>query len=415
MTWSDVREFLLRAKQIALLIWDQVRKFLLWAARIALYPILLALRVLARLLSVLATIVPIVLPIAAVPWLRARWPEFDAIEQYPIPQPIVEAVGFLVAAGLFAWVFQILVKHAVSAFDKFWTSVRRVGWKTYGGRNRWFPGCEIKMSVAVTWRLNVKRSMKQVWYSSKVVWRLVVTVLAVVVLSLAAYPLLQRPVQTVNQYVAVVDTDQDTAGLLKLYMHSGALFSLVHAKDAQPKEGQGICLGDPQQAWLEQFRIAIANCVKEGGGGTERPDDPLVFKVTAYASIAPMHLGGNTSESAKLNCKVANWRAQAVGAFLADPESKEYEKQWHCDHVGNRFNKLPSECGGDELNSHYDGKDADGNEIRVDVHRWATPEQMFDGRPVDDGTPKQRRFAVEILNRVVHIELPKGFCGKDPP
>ena len=36
---------------------------------------------------------------------------------------------------------------------------------------------------------------------------------------------------------------------------------------------------------------------------------------------------------------------------------------------------------------------------------------MAKGKPADDGTmPDGRRFDVEILNRVVHIEVPKSFC-----
>ena len=403
--------------------WNDVREFLLLVAQIALYPILLTVRVITRLVLLLATILPIGLPLLAVPFLHDLWPGLDAFTKHRYLQPIIVAVTFLVAAGLFAWVFQVVVKYAASALGDFWDLVRKVLRREREGPRVWLPYLKIRQSLVVTWKCNIAKIFPNAWDSLKAVWRLTGIVLAVSLLSLVAYPLFERPVQTVDRYVAVVDvndtkdTEPERVRVIKLYMRSGALFSLVHADDAQPKEGQGICLGDPQQAWLEQFRIAIANCVKERGGSAEPgADTPLVFKVTAYASIAPMHIGGNTSESAKLNCKVANWRAQAVGAFLADPSPKKYPEQWRCEDVKPRFNKLPSECGGDELNSHYDGKDADGNEIRVDVHRWATPEQMFDGRPADDGTrPDKRRFAVEILNRVVHIELPKGFYREDPP
>lgn len=195
-------------------------------------------------------------------------------------------------------------------------------------------------------------------------------------------------------------------------MRSGAVFSLAHVEDAQPQNGEGICLGVPQQEWLKEFRAAIANCMEEQGKSTseESGTNDIKFNVTGYASIAPVRIGGEIRKSPDLNCKVANWRAAAVGAFLANPDAKEYEKRWSCEHVGNDFNNAPIECG--ELTKEpYEGKDPQGNRFLVDVHQWSTPDQMAKGKPADDGTmPDGRRFDVEILNRVVHIEVPKNFC-----
>ena len=195
-----------------------------------------------------------------------------------------------------------------------------------------------------------------------------------------------------------------------MFMRSGAVFSLAHVEDAQPQSGKGICLGEPQQAWLNEFRGAIANCVKEAKKSTDGSSKP-VFKVRGYASVAPMHVGGNTSESARLNCKVANWRAAAVGAFLAKSGAEKDEKRWRCESVADAFNKVPpnelNECG-----EPYEGpEEQPSSPFRVDVHQWATSGEMLTGKPADDGTvPGDRRFDVEILNRVVHIDVPKDFC-----
>ena len=194
-------------------------------------------------------------------------------------------------------------------------------------------------------------------------------------------------------------------------MRSGAVFSLAHTRDAQPQEGEGICLEQPQRDWLDEFRKAIANCMAEGST-TESPQPPE-FVVTGYPSIAPMHVGGDASQSARLNCKVANWRAAAVGAYLANganAEDKAEKTRWGCEEVKATFNDdAPSDthpCG-----KHYDGpKNQEDNPFRVKVNQWDTPAEMVTDKPADDGTPNDRRFDVEILNRVVHIGVPTKFC-----
>lgn len=244
-----------------------------------------------------------------------------------------------------------------------------------------------------------------------------VTLIALVLLAVVAYPLFDFPVRLVDRYVAVVDardTDTETRQEIKLYMKSGAVFSLAHVEDADPKTGAGICLGAHQQAWLREFRAAISNCLAEAKKSNGEDPAPLVFKVRGYASIAPMDIGGDISESARLNCKVANQRAAAVGAFLIDPNNEEHEKWWSCDDVWMDFNREPPtatrECG--EL---YEAPDQSDDPFRVKVHQWSDPSDMIANKPAHDGKrPKPRRFDVEILNRVVHIGVPLGFCGPPP-
>ena len=210
------------------------------------------------------------------------------------------------------------------------------------------------------------------------------------------------PVQPVYRYVAVVGARET----IRLFLKPGAVFSLAHVEDAQPRNGEGICLGVPQRKWLHEFRKAIENCIKEDP--TDDGSKP-VFKVTAYASIAPMHADGDTSE--RLNCKVANWRAAAVGAYLINPNEEGPGTRWRCEDVKNAFNqtepKNDSQCG-----KHYEvPKNQEGNPFRVEVHQWSTPDEMVNRKPVDDGErPSPRRYDVEIMNRVVHIKVPKSFC-----
>ena len=213
------------------------------------------------------------------------------------------------------------------------------------------------------------------------------------------------PMQPVYRYVAVVGARET----IRLFLKPGAVFSLAHVEDAQPQNGEGICLGEPQRKWLDEFRKAIKNCIRERS--SDKDSEPPVFQVTAYASIAPMRVGDDTSKSERLNCKVANWRAAAVGAYLINPNEKGPGTRWRCEDVKSAFNQNErnddNQCG-----KHYEvPENQDGNPFRVEVHQWSMPNQMAKHKPVDDGErPSPRRYDVEIMNRVVRIEVPDDFC-----
>lgn len=95
-----------------------------------------------------------------------------------------------------------------------------------------------------------------------------------------------------------------------------------------------------------------------------------------------------------------------MAGFLADEE--EYKEKWACGEVGDDFKLARKLCTGEE--KVYE-QSLDGIDYRVRVHGWSDPEEMEDEKPADDGAlPNNRRYRVELLNRAVHITVPKNFC-----
>lgn len=387
-------------------------------ARAVKYAGILFISILYRFLLFLLTILPIGLPTLLLFFLYKYWAKIraltEAIEE-SIEADIAEALSLLISVGILSWVITTLGKYALEKLRR----IYRVAKSVLVERRR---SLSSSTSPSVTsdwkklegleagWHYYINKKMHHGALAAfKEAKRLTIS-LALCVILILLYPIFApkqqaEPARAVSQYIAVVGAGHD----IELYMRGGAVFSLAHVDDAQPKTGKGICLGLPQQAWLKEFRAAIANCMEDESSET----NDTKFKVTGYASIAPMHVDGDTEDTATLNCKVANWRAAAVGAFLANP--KKNEERWHCDHVGWNFNrnKRPIEC--DQLTEKYVGEDPDGNQFLVDVHQWPTPERMVRAKPADDGAmPNRRRFDVEILNRVVHIKVPTDFCRATP-
>ena len=374
--------------------------------------------ILSHVLLLVLTAAPATLPILVVWNLYDKWDEFiRCIHRIGQETPIVQVLAFIiVGAGVLGGIVMKVVEAAyrdLRDFGKALVEVLRKGWRrgsTLGEEQPLGP-----------WRKNINEIPSTTKETSKIAVRFALALLGGVFLIATAYPLFARPpqqAQTIDRYVAVVDMKDvgpETSKEIKLYMSTGAVFSLAYVDNAQPSNGEGICLGEPQQDWLREFRAAIANCIEEEKTTGEGPEtDDTRFEVTGYASIALMHVDGDTRPSPELNCKVANWRAAAVGAFLADPDAEELEKRWSCHHMGDSFNDSPIECGV-LTKKPYEGIDPQGNRFLVDVHQWSAHDEMAKEKPANDGVmPNPRRFDVEILNRVVHIKVPTGFCRATP-
>ena len=220
-----------------------------------------------------------------------------------------------------------------------------------------------------------------------------------------------------KHHVVVVnstDANQEVvAEVAKVYMRAGAVFSLTHAENAEPQTGVGICLNEDQRHWLGIYRAAIVECLElEKENGFER-ESPPVFRVTGFASIAPASSNGNTDKetSALTNCEIANRRAQAVGAFLANKD----EERWRCDGVAEGIRTTDELCpkGGDVEKEvlPYLYEHDDGLNFKILVRQWGKPESMMENKPVDDGTvPEDRRYRIEMFNRSVYITVEEDFC-----
>ena len=208
---------------------------------------------------------------------------------------------------------------------------------------------------------------------------------------------------------------------VRVYLRDGAVFSMMHMHDAQfrrPNSGIGICLDDAQQEWLKAFKAAVKECISEADDedlvcDTGKEPCP-VLRVTGYASLAPQQPRDFTpclGEPGKtFNCKVANLRARAVGAFLADDGK---ESHWKCPGEDGDFEGARTcaaeHCDGESR--HLRMSDANGRSIGIVVDQWVSEIQMREGKPANDGSrPDNRRYRVEV-NRAVHIEVRRDFCA----
>ena len=403
-TWRFVKD---SAVAVGKAVWN----FLVQVARGVWFLILLLSSVLYHVLLFVLVVLPIALPISVVVGLFMQWDAFiDRIHHIGQETPIVQTLVFiLVGAGVLGGIVMKIVEAAYEALIELGKAPVEVI------RKFWSRGFAFEAPPFGPWCASVAEIASTTWSTVMIALRFAGALLAGVLLIATAYPLFARPVQTVDRYVTVVDakdTDTGTWQEIRLYMSTSAVFSLAHVEDADPTTGEGICLGEPQRKWLDEFRKAIGNCMREAKPTDEAPKP--VFKVTGYASIAPMHVKGDTKASPRLNCKVANWRAAAVGDYLINPTKERANTRWRCAHVEGTFNQnAPDDT--HQCGRHYGAPNQEGNPFHVKVHQWTTPSQMAKGKPADDGArPNDRRFDVEILNRVVHIEVPKDFCRATP-
>ena len=352
-----------------------------------------------RVLLFALTIAPLALPALALLCLYVHWTTVEGrIESFGEDKRLVQALSLLIGAGVLTWVITTLGKCALNQLRE----IGQAAWSAWsdGWRSAW----KILEGSRSAWCDYLKEVPNDAWRAFKEAKYLTLCLVLGVFL-VALYPMFapKQPTQNVYRYVSVFGaTAAEQSREIKLVLRPGAVFSLHHV-DARPQEGKGICLDPPQQNLLKEIRKAIENRVAKCKSAP-------TFEVKGYASVAPMHVDGDTGDSAKLNCKVANWRAAAVGTFLVDPHEYRHEK-W-CQDAKNIFNQEQLDGCGDFTKTRK-GKDANSKpKFLVNIHQWASPSEMIESKPADDGeVPDPRRYDVEILNRVVRIEVPENFCG----
>ena len=380
---------------------------LVWLARILLYPIHSAFRILARLLLIVAAIAPLV-GLVLFGW--SFWEEIlDCARAMTEGTLLPGAVAFLIAIGLFVVILRAMGQLVLVAFKLVGKTVMNAL------RGNWHPGWAIIRSFVETWHeyiVEVPGTVFRTFWSACLV---ALIVFGIGVLAWAAYPL-TKP-KMVDRYIVVVDANEDRRGKtvkeeIKYHLSTRTVFSLTYLNDAQPQKGDGICLEEGHKEWLRMFKEAIVECIQlersrtaeaAKQGATSNGRVPT-FNVVGFASVAPMQ--SSDHDGALLNCDVANRRADAVGSFLAD--EKKYRSKWKCDAVGSNFRSARDLCVGPA--AVYEGS-LEGITYRVRVRKWSDPEQMQGKKPADDGAvPDERRYRVELLNRAVHITVPKNFC-----
>ena len=388
---------------------ESMRRFFKKTWRAIRYLGLFVWSILCHVLLLTLTIAPLAVPALALFVLYLEWETVEGyIGSFKKNEKLAQALSLLIGAGVLTWIITTLGKCALNQLREIGKAVRDV-WS----KGRSLGGKSLE-DLEKSWRDYIKTAPCNAWKAFKEA-KYLTRSLMLCVLLVAMYPVFAPKPKDRPVYVAVFEprgTSPETSDLIELYMSSNPVFSLSHAKNAQPMTGEGICLDDPQQDWLNNVRKTMENCVAEDGS-------PPTYEVKGYASVAPIHVDGDTSDTEKLNCKVANWRAAAVGAFLADPsEESEHKKWWRCEDVEKNFNSgHPNKCGTfikDPLDSSK--RVNDKPLFRVEVHQWEQAGEMIESKPADDGqVPDPRRFEVEVLNRVVRIHMPKVSCRTTAP
>ena len=192
----------------------------------------------------------------------------------------------------------------------------------------------------------------------------------------------------------------------------GMTFAIAHVEQGSLETSKGICLDDNiSRPWLTTFKAALTQC------GTSMPNCRPELVVRAFASVAP--LGGGEDAPAtppnqeKLNCEIANRRAEEVVNFLRHPseegDSYECKSKVHdlADYGDNR--KL---CERDDVAFEF-GKD-DGLAFDLRYEPWQSHEAMVADRPADDGRLEgRRRHRVEFFNRSVQLTLTNYGCESE--
>ena len=376
-------------------------------ARSLLFVPLVLWRGLAVIFLALATIAPVALPISVLAALAISPEIFQSLKEI-LGLPL-QVTAVVLALGILGNLFVRVIDHGWNElkciFRRAWKALRDGPWK---------PCWEIRESVRITREYVLAKVRRNFKRSVKSSWRLMGWLAVGMLLASLAYPPTSPPPKHHVVVVNSTDANQEVvADVVKVYMRAGAVFSLTHAANAEPQTGAGICLNDDQKHWLGIYRAAIVECLRlEKEHGFER-ESPPVFKVTAFASIAPASSNGNTDKetSALTNCEIANRRAEAVGAFLANKD----EEKWGCDGVAEGIRTTDELCPkrGDvekEKIRHLYERD-DGLNFEILVSQWGEPESMMENKPVNDGkVPEDRRYRIEMFNRSVYIAVEDDFC-----
>ena len=193
-----------------------VWRFLRGTVRVAMYPVSLALRIVMRLLLLVATVAPVgslVLVLGIFLEEAGGWERiFECLERLRGTPFGRVAVG-LIATGVFAGILKILGKYI---YDQFQTLLTLL-WDVL--RKGWIPSWRIGKALAVTWRCNIAKIPRNIWQSTKSGWALMIAVFAGTLLALFTYVLLDQQLEASRD--AANDVGQETRQQTKLDMRSG--------------------------------------------------------------------------------------------------------------------------------------------------------------------------------------------------
>ncbi len=432
-SWAEWKEW---AKRLL----SRFAEACVWAGRYAAYPVHALFRIGARLCSLLATVASILsvaLFVAALYCIaqvigdKSHW---QGIHQFLANTfgnaGLLQFAALFVSLGIAGTLLKLLGRAAwadAKCLRKLLACASKGDWlPRFKSEGKKFLNLKVIDSLKTTWKEHVVTIPKAAWESFIRSWRLMLVLLGIAAVFGAVWLGQNKPASQDRHHVIVTGAREAKPDALRVYLRRGSVFSVMYmdnAKLTKPDSGLGICLDGEKKDWLIAFKTAVKKCIAETKAWSSvckgDPKPCPVLKVTGFASVAPEQRNGSsfcqesgtTPTGKTFNCKVANLRARAVGAFLADNGKKSY---WECPDDNGDFdgaNQCPAElCDGE--NQRFSMTAKNGRSIGIVVEQWASECEMLKGKPANDGeVPNPRRYRVEVLNRAVHIEVLEDFCA----
>ena len=429
-SWAEWKEW---AKRLL----SRFAEACVWAGRYAAYPVHALLRIGARLCFLLATvasILSVVLFVAALYCIaQVIGSHWQGIHQFLANTfgnaGLLQFAALFVSLGIAGTLLKFLGRAAwadAKCLRKLLACASKGDWlPRFKSEGKKFLNLKVIDSLKTTWKEHVVTIPKAAWESFIRSWRLMLVLLGIAAVFGAVWLGQNKPASQDGHHVIVTGAHEAKPETLRVYLRRGSVFSVMYmdnAKLTKPDSGLGICLDGENRKWLKVFRKAVRGCIAEASEQElvcESGEKPCpILRVTGFASVAPEQRNGSsfcqesgtTPTGKTFNCKVANLRARAVGAFLADNGK---ESHWKCPDDNGDFdgaNRCPAElCDGEEQSLRMT---KNGRSIGIVVEQWASECEMLKGKPANDGeVPNPRRYRVEVLNRAVHIEVLEDFCA----
>lgn len=378
---------------------------LLRITRFTVYPIHLLYRVMVRCFHLFAMlsmffVIPII-SIIVFTYMYGNWNTLMTTVLFVEGELILWILSFVSLGGL-AYIIRFsreaITRHIFDFVDTI---------KTFYGWNRgpdgWIPGLEVGKSILDTGRrhfMKILPSIKNILISS-VKFNLALFFLTISLLF--SY----IPIKNDHDWKSNVSRGLDQLRNFIVFTQEGTTYPLVFSDHANLSTKDGICPVKSNFDWLKQFKEAISNCSKKG----KRPS----VLVQGFSSVAPIstHEEYNGLNSDRLNCEVANLRAEAVVGLLISDLKSDSKPIDQCVEAMKIFDDIRTKdlC---ERNKREFRSNPEDHNINFDITYipWKSYDDMSENKPANDGTILHRKRKVEFLNRVVYITITNDACWK---
>lgn len=448
------------------------------------WPVHFAIRLIARFLVLAIRSVAILLLLLLLAISSAAYKVFDlalskvlervleALKNSGLPEfpelpylPVFLVVTIIILSVAIVWLPHLLQRHAKDIKESLLKIKERICEVL---RSEWLPGLDIKESLLVTWQdygKEILPSLIEIFTESRKLYFAIVIlcIFFLVYIKVVEFATSSKDekLEIFNFTTILVDIRTGIVNHLhpgieeKLVNHphpditkeipdhshkpstsysfeKGTKFLLVYKEGDLNEEGNlktkkdsldiedGICPGGSNLEWLKLFKTAITDSLKD-------KDGYLKLKIRGFASVAPVLVNGDTTNSNSLNCEIANRRAEALIYFLMLPDSIPYDST-KCKSAlenssmwGRQENELCTRSAVPDTSIWRDMGFDVTYEMRPDTtivwkrtnfdvaHKpWQSYEEMDGNKPEQGSSPQSRQRDIEFRNRSVQIIIEEG-------